>query len=113
MFLRGHWSDQKAADLARTLHEGTWFPVRGSTNAVTSRTGGRQGCKLGALIFNSVYAVALDMLHCELADAGVVLRLCVQQGAFWATPDPACDDEEDVIDATSVDDECVVFVATN
>eukprot|EP00973_Karenia_brevis_P062247 8658418-Karenia_brevis.AAC.1 len=55
---RGHlfaqWMvDPKATQLAHTLHQGAWFAVGALPTVVTSRTGGRQGCKLGATTFNS------------------------------------------------------------
>ena len=45
--------DDTVAGMARTLHEGAWFVVADLPTAVTSKTGGRQGCKLGATVFNS------------------------------------------------------------
>ena len=59
--------DRKATDLARSLHAGAWFSIGSLPTLVTSRTGGRRGCKLGATVFNSVYALGLDMQHWELA----------------------------------------------
>ena len=78
---------------------------------MSSRTGGRQGCKLGATIFNTVYTVALDMLHWELEKANIVLRIQVPGEAFWQTADPDNEDCDNVVDAAFVDDECVVLVA--
>ena len=51
---RGHlllqWSvDAGATALAESLHRHAWFSVGDLDTVVTSRTGGRQGCKLGAL----------------------------------------------------------------
>jgi len=55
-----------ASSIARTLHEGAWFRVKGGKRKIESRTGGRQGCCLGALVFNCNYSVALDMMHWKL-----------------------------------------------
>ena len=50
-----------AQALAYSLHAGAWFRVRGGERFIESKTGGRQGCCIGAIIFNSAYAIALDM----------------------------------------------------
>eukprot|EP00973_Karenia_brevis_P034932 4819900-Karenia_brevis.AAC.1 len=89
---RGHvfqqWKiDPGAAGLAQSLHEGSWFFVADLETAVTTKTGGRQGCKLGATTFNSVYAVALDMLRWELEKTGVTSRVRVPDGPFWQDPE--------------------------
>jgi len=103
--------DPKAAALATSLHDGSWFSVGQLDTAVLAKTGGRQGCKLGGLIFNSSYSVALNMLHAEFRKNGLCLRLQVPNAAFWA--DGASDEtvRTDVIDATFVDDECIVLMA--
>ena len=44
--------------LARSLHLGAWFEVDKSGNLLISRRGGRQGCKLGPMVFNIGYAFA-------------------------------------------------------
>ena len=81
---------------------------------MSTKTGGRQGCKLGAFIFNSVYSIALDALGWELSQAGIDLKLPVPTTPFWA---PAAASEYDsdptpVVDATFVDDECFVLLAS-
>eukprot|EP00973_Karenia_brevis_P002825 383944-Karenia_brevis.AAC.1 len=114
---RGHvfaqWEvDSGAAGLAQSLHEGAWFAVADLDTAVITKTGGRQGCKLGGTTFNSVYGVALDMLAWELKKAGIVFRVKVAVGPFWQAPENSSYGEDaDVVDATFVDDECIVLLA--
>lgn len=47
----------------------------GLDSAIEARAGGRQGCVVGAVTFNTPYALALIALRDELLDAGVVLQL--------------------------------------
>ena len=114
---RGHllqqWGvDPGAACLSQALHHGAWFCIADLDSAVLSKTGGRQGCKLGALTFNSVYAVALDMLAWELRRADIVFRVRVPDGAFWQRSDEDVDASDDnVVDAAFVDDEAIVLMA--
>ena len=115
---RGHlfeqWAvDPTAAALCQSLHAGAWFGVEGTEERVASRTGGRQGCKLGALTFNSVYTVGLDLLRWALEQDGLTLRLPVPSSPFWGHPDSTvyADADASIIDATFVDDECVVLMA--
>ena len=103
--------DDTTRNLARTLHDGAWFQVRGGTKCITSETGGRQGCCLGAIVFNSGYTVALDILHWRLKKHGVILRLKTPQGVFWSKPGDETAERTDIVDATFVDDECIVLLA--
>jgi lactam utilization protein B len=101
--------DRSTCDLARTLHENAWSQVAGSEQVITSRTGGRQGCKLGAMMFNANYSVALNFLTDRLESKGVALKLVVPQGTLWETP--RHDDEvRPVVAVTFVDDLCVVVI---
>ena len=64
-------------------------------------------------IFNSGYAVALDMLHWRLAQQGISLRLKLHKaGAFWGGCSDEDADQKDIIDATFVDGECIVILGT-
>ena len=99
--------------LTRDMHDGAWMKVRGGSRYITSETGGRQGCKLGATMFNAGYAVALDMMHWRLSKDGITLRLSVRvDGAFFGASSATGPAHTDVIDATFVDDECFAIVGT-
>ena len=105
--------DGEASEMARTLHENAWFAVADLPTVVTSRTGGRQGCKLGATIFNSYYSVPLKLLEWRLAKLGVCLVVQVPEGAFWQPLEQeGAHESEVVVHATFVDDECLCLVAS-
>ena len=79
---------------------------------VTSKTGGRQGCKLGSITFNGFYAIALDMIRWELTKhEGVVLHLAPPEHAMWAVPDASAPPTQPVLDAAFVDDGALVLVS--
>ena len=102
-----------AADLVQSIHAGAWFRVGSSEFVITFYTGGRQGCKLGGIVFNNAYAIALDFLSWELSRARIAFRVAVPTGAFWDPPDPENGDFECVVDAAFVDDECLVLMASS
>ena len=103
--------DAATAAMMRTLHEGAWAAVADLPTCVTSRTGGRQGCKLGALTFNGVYGIALDMIAWEAKRAGIALELNVPDGAFWSAPGAPAASSHHVLDAAFIDDEALAIVA--
>ena len=67
---------------------------------------------MGSIIFNATYAEALGEVHTRLRDAGVALRLSFRDCPCWATVvfgEPVS--EEFSLDATFVDDECIVIMS--
>ena len=65
-----------------TMERGSGFLVM---KYVVSVSGGRQECKLGALIFNMIYSLALKRLRRALAPHKVVLRIVqVGDNPFWS-----------------------------
>ena len=84
--------------------------------AITVRVGGRQGCKFGATIFNSAYSIALFAIRDELMKANIALRLHSSKEDFWAQigENERCGQPETaIINATFVDDECVMVAAVS
>ena len=79
----GHGADVTA--LVSSLHTHAWFVLPGDEQAIVTRTGGRQGCKLGALVFNLIYSVALKRLRVRLQKKGILLRVTVHErhAPFW------------------------------
>ena len=75
--------DPTARGMAWDLHDNAWFMVPGGTHRIRSRTGGRQGCKLGATMFNSAYTIGLDLLHARLDEKHIQLRVRRAKEAFW------------------------------
>ena len=74
----------KVSALVNGLHSKAWACYGACDSYIVSTTGGRQGCKLGGIVFNAAYALALRVLHDRLADANIVLRLKYRRGPFWA-----------------------------
>jgi hypothetical protein len=105
-----------AAALARSLHTSAWFQLPGDTQLIVTRSGGRQGCKLGAMLFNLIYSVALRRITAELAEQGIVLRITATgTGPFWGG---ACsnwhwggNDGTPFVEITYVDDEAMMLAA--
>jgi hypothetical protein len=105
--------DPKVEALVRGLHTKAWFRVGDNESVVVTATGGRQGCKLGGIIFISVYEQALEQVRQRLRTAGIVLVL---KGAgaepFWSSDDGTWDTSDTpVVEVTYVDDEAAVVVA--
>ena len=117
------------AQLGCSLHTAAWFQLPGDTHTITTLTEGRQGCKLGALVFNLIYSVVCKRLRARLRELGAVLVVRHVGGmAFWGTdtaatvswpaasaePDknePADPTEStDVFEVTYVDDEIAIIL---
>ena len=107
--------DKKVTALICGLHSKAWASYGESTSYIVTSTGGRQGCKLGAIIFNAAYSLALSVLHARLRAASITLRLRRYDAPFWSQ-DAAADSEyveEDIIDAAFVDDEAIILTASS
>ena len=106
------WSvDPKVRAMARNLHDGAWFKIGSSPDRVVPATGGRQGCKLGSVVFNTKYAIALFLLEAELGKADLGLKVRSRSGEFWSDGTRGADDEDKVIDVAFVDDLCIMLSA--
>ena len=112
--------DDKVAELIKSLHTGAWFSIEGCDLAVVSKTGGRQGCRLGAIIFNLAYAVGLHRVRTILCKAGITLKVKCRDGKpFWAaTADatleaPASSAGHDIVEVTYVDDETIMMASSS
>ena len=51
-------ADPKARALTTAIHIGSWFRYGDLQTVITTELGGRQGCKLGSLIFNGGYSIS-------------------------------------------------------
>ena len=67
--------DAKIIALLRGLNSKAWLKYGALFTAVTTATGGRQGCKFGAIICISVYEQALGDMREDLRRQGIGLRL--------------------------------------
>ena len=103
-------------ELIRSLHTGTWFRYADLDSVILTHKGGRQGCKLGGVIFNLIYARALHKLRKILLQKGVLLQLSRDpQSAFFSKPSANSDAHESVpiVEATYVDDEALFLSASS
>jgi len=112
-------------EMVRSLHTGAWFRVGSLDSVIVSKLGGRQGCKLGSIVFNVVYAVALNRLRTWMREAGVILVVKVNGSSpFWASDaasappsleshGAAADNEHEVVEVTYVDDETVMLASAS
>ena len=95
--------------LVSELHSGAWMRYGDSSDVVVSRTGGRQGCKLGGLVFGGVYNQALKRLRRRVVDGGQHTRVeCDPTRAFWSAEAPTPTHGADLVDVTFVDDEALM-----
>ena len=104
------------------MHQGAWFRMDGpEADFILTARGGRQGCRLGGLVFNMIYARALRRMREKLAEKGVTNKLAFRAAApFWANPGSKVlgkneagtpeDDVAELCDTTFVDDEAVYLV---
>ena len=68
-------ADGSVVELVASLHSGSWFQLPNDDKYIVSIAGGRQGCKLGALIFNAIYSVALARVRAELCKYDIMLHV--------------------------------------
>ena len=84
--LREAGVDENVVRLVNCLHDGAWFRIPGDSELIVTSAGGRQGCKLGALVFNLAYSIALKRARVELAALGLLLSIKVcHDRPFWAS----------------------------
>ena len=104
--------DPKVIQIINSTHTNSWFKYADLQSCIVAKTGGRQGCKLGGLIFNSVYDIALHEVASALVESGVTTSFAHDPAeAFWnSRPSSACASEK-LIDVTFVDDEAAVVFA--
>ena len=109
--------DPTTRALMSEMHLGAWFSLdHESGEVIVTSRGGRQGCRLGSLVFNMIYGKALAELRAECADDNAEIRLlCKGSSPLWCAPgcefrsesDVKADGESVLQDATYVDDEAL------
>ena len=103
-------------ELFRSLHTDTWFRYADLDTIIVTHKGGRQGCKLGGVVFNLIYARALHKLRGRLLQQGVVLHLpCDLQRPFFSklSCDTHMHESVPIVEATYVDDEALYLSASS
>jgi hypothetical protein len=99
--------------LVAGLHTRAWFSFEGTSKVVASTTGGRQGCKLGSLVFCAVYDRALREVRELISEEDIACQLqLAESSAFWEAPPPNTPGEAMQAEVTYVDDEALAVVAT-
>ena len=82
----------------------------GSLSTVNrTRTGGRQGSKAGATLFNTACSEALHELRESLMHHGIHISVRYPTGVFWGPAAPS-DPETPILGVTFVDGECIMLV---
>ena len=83
--MRAAGADEGVVALMASLHSGSWFQLPNDDKFIVSIAGGRQGCKLGALVFNSIYSVALARIRAELCKFNIILQVKANDDMpFWS-----------------------------
>ena len=77
--------DGKVYELIQSLHQGAWFQLLGSDRYIVPKIGGRQGCKLGRVVLNMIYSIAIHELAESMRELGVVLTLDQTDESFWGS----------------------------
>eukprot|EP00972_Heterocapsa_arctica_P002151 308932-Heterocapsa_arctica.AAC.1 len=91
-----------------------WFQVDGRPSVVATSTGGRQGCKLGGLVFAICYEQALGMMREALVAAGIAIKFKYSSNLpFWSPADDTASETTDpLVEVTFVDDEAIGIIAS-
>ena len=78
-------------------------------------TGGRQGCKLGGLIFALDYDQALREMRENLLEAGIAVKFRIaKDDPFWSSAEHSTTFTDDaIVEVTFVDDEAAAIVASS
>ncbi|CAK0804335.1 unnamed protein product [Prorocentrum cordatum] len=92
----------KVVRLLCNLHVISWVTFGSCDTALSVLKGGRQGCKYGAAVFNSTFALAMQLIIEELSDLGLTVKLWQGPPTFWDAASPA--DASGAMDVDSVDD---------
>ena len=107
--------DTKLVNLLRDLHVASWFTFGSADTAISTLIGGKQGCKFGAAIFNSTFALAMEIILETMAEAGITLKLVQGPPPFWSEVPPSTGPDGapcvDTGDAAYVDDEAFLLTA--
>ena len=77
-------ADPAVCALVASVHNKYWVKLPNDHKCLVSISGGRQGCKLGALVFNLIYSVALKRVRAELGKHNIVLLVRARTNMqFW------------------------------
>ena len=112
-FFNSFGIDPGITEIIKSLHTSNWFRFAESDSILVSDRGGRQGCKLGGIMFNMLYARALHKLREVLRDSNVVLNIQHDSAAaFWKRGE-SLPVAHEVVEATFVDDEALFLCSSS
>ena len=98
------------------LHSGSWFRIGELLDFLFTGKDRRQGCQLGSIILNFVYARALKRLETQILIEDILTHIPVDNGAApWETKiqDKAALPSHTLFDITYVDDEDIMLAANS
>ena len=64
------------------LHRGAWFCYEQCDSVVLTSRGGRQGCKFGSKVFNTAYALGMQLIFEQLSARGVPIEFVADPSVF-------------------------------
>ena len=107
--------DAKIIRLINALHTKAWARYGALASVVVTTKGGRQGCKLGGVIFAIIFGQVMANVRARLSADGILLKTSFcEDSPFWnpsACPGDLIDHE--VGEATFVDDTAIALVASS
>ena len=110
----------KVERIINSLHTRAWSRYGNLESVVQSVVGGRQGCKLGGLVFAATHGRVMKEVRSRMRESNIVLKLFHKQDdAVWDAGEPdklareAPDEwhEVETVEAAFVDDEAFVLMA--
>ena len=79
--------NKKAVRMINILHTKAWAKYGDLKSVVVSYRGGRQGCKLGGVIFGAVYAVAIREVRLRMNAKGITVNLNFEGIRYYGVPE--------------------------
>ena len=70
--------DPDTIEMINSLHTGSWFGIGGLDTVIVAARARRQGCKLGAVVFNMIYGKALKQLRDRLREHVIIKKLKIK-----------------------------------
>ena len=65
---------RKICRMINAIHTMSWARYGNLTLVIVSSKGGRQGCKLGGIIFNAIFTLAMEEVRGKLSSGGIIFE---------------------------------------
>jgi len=107
--------NEKALRMINALHTKSWAVYGSLKSIIVGYRGGRQGCKLGGVIFGAIYAVAMRQVRSKLREKNMSVIFKFPSGTpFWVFDDTVDAFElQEVLEVSFVDDSSIVVLASS